>query len=113
MKGNTVRWPLRVESDVTYTPLPPSVHECYKEVTLTADIMFVNAILFFVSLSRKIKFGTIEALDRQTGARLFKAFQSMAQVNHHGGFRIRHCMMGDLLGVQVLIDTASRYEHVG
>ena len=55
--------PLRVESDVTYKPLPPSVHERYKVVTLTADIMFVNAIPFFVSLSRKIKFGTIEALD--------------------------------------------------
>ena len=53
--------PLRVESDAKYTTLPPSEHEHYKDVTLTADIMFVNAIRFFVSLSRKIKFGTIEA----------------------------------------------------
>ena len=56
---------LRVECGVKYTPLPPSVHERLKEVTLTADIMFVNASPFFVSLSRK-KFGTIETFDLQT-----------------------------------------------
>ena len=83
--------------------------------------MFVNAIPFFVPFSRKIKFGSIEALDRQTGERLFKAFQNIAHVYHHGGFRTRHvlmdgqfeCRRGDLLGMQVLLSTTSRDEHVG
>ena len=48
VKGKTVRRrPLQVESDAMHTPLSPSVHERYKEMTLTADIRFVNAIPFF------------------------------------------------------------------
>ena len=67
VKGKTVRRrPLRVECGVTYTPLPSLVQEHYKEINMTADIIFVNAIPCFVSLSRKIEFGTIETLDQQT-----------------------------------------------
>ena len=38
---------VQVKSDVMHTPLSPSVHERYQEMTLTADIRFVNAIPFF------------------------------------------------------------------
>ena len=122
LKGKTVRRnPLKVDTNMTYTPLPPSVHERYQEVTLSADIMYVNKIPFFVTVSRKIKFGTIEALDRQTESRLFKAIQHVARIYHHGGFRVRHvlmdgqfeCLRGVLLGMQALLNTTSRDEHVG
>jgi Reverse transcriptase (RNA-dependent DNA polymerase) len=122
LKGKTVRRsPLKVDTNITYIPLPPSVHERYQEVTLSADIMYVNKVPFFVTVSRKIKFGTIEALDKQTESRLFKAIQNVIRVYHHGGFRVRHvlmdgqfeCLRGALLGMQVLLNTTSRDEHVG
>jgi hypothetical protein len=89
LKGKTMRKnPLRVDTTITHTPLPAAVHERYQEVTLSADIMFVNGIPFFMSLSRKIKFSTVEALDRQTQKRLFQAVQNIARVYHNGGFRL-------------------------
>ena len=67
LKGKTVRRSSRaVDDDIRYRPLPAMVHERYQEVTLCADVMYVNGIPFLVSISRKIKFGTIEVLDRQT-----------------------------------------------
>ena len=66
VKGKTVRRrPLRVECGVTCTIAFIGTRH-YKEINMTADIIFVNAIPYFVSLSRKIEFGTIEALDLQT-----------------------------------------------
>jgi hypothetical protein len=94
LKGKTVRCsPQKVSTDMTYSPLPAVVHERYQEVTLCADIMYVNRIPFFVSISWKIKFGTIEALDSQSQGRLFKAFQNIARIYQQGGFRIRYVLM--------------------
>jgi hypothetical protein len=42
--------------------VPRGIMERYRHVTICADIMFVNQIPFFVTISRNIKFGTIEAL---------------------------------------------------
>ena len=74
-----------------------------------------------MSVSRKIKFGMIEALDSQSQGRLFKAFQNIARIYHRGGFRIRYvlmdgqfdCLEGDMASVQVLLNKTARDEHVG
>jgi hypothetical protein len=122
LKGKTVRrGPPRVDTNNKYTPLSAAVHERYQEVTLCADVMYVNGIAFFVSVSRKIKFGTIEELESQSQARLLKAFQDIARIYHHSGFRIRHalmdgqfgCLEGDLMGMQVLLNKTGNDEHVG
>jgi Cadherin prodomain like len=53
LKGRTVRRnPPRISTDDTYSPLPPSVHERYYDVTLCADIMYVNGIPIFIYLPR-------------------------------------------------------------
>jgi hypothetical protein len=122
LKGKTVcRGPHTVRTDLMYSPLSAVVHERYQEVTLCADIMYVNGIAFFVSISRKIKFGTIEVLDSQSQGHLVKAFQNIARIYHHGGFRVRYvlmdgqfdCLEGDLASMQVLLNKTARDEHVG
>jgi hypothetical protein len=83
--------------------------------------MHVNGIPFFVTISRKIKFGTIEALPNQNQSTLVNSVRSIARIYHRGGFRIRHaltdgafeCMKGDLLGMGINLNTTSRDEHVG
>ena len=85
VKGKTVHHrPLHVESNIMYTPLPPSVHEHDKEVTLMVNTMFVNVIPLFVSLSQKIKFGTMKALDQQYELCFSKMSQINAQFPSHG-----------------------------
>jgi hypothetical protein len=39
----------------------------YENVTLSIDIMFINKIPFFITISRHLHFGTVESItDRQT-----------------------------------------------
>jgi hypothetical protein len=63
LKGRTVRRnPPRISTDDTYSPLPPSVHERYKDVTLCADIMYVNGIPFFISIEMSVLNMTVSGL---------------------------------------------------
>ena len=50
--------PDRVDTDLI--PIPRDLYEIQKFVTSTADVMFVNGISFLATLSRKIRFFTVE-----------------------------------------------------
>jgi hypothetical protein len=43
-------------------PVPNEIIEICCEVTIAIDITFVNKVPFFVTITRNIKFGTMEAL---------------------------------------------------
>jgi hypothetical protein len=50
------------------TPIPKDILSLYCAVTLCIDIMYVNKLPFLVTISRNIKFATIELLrNRQEG----------------------------------------------
>ena len=71
--GKTTRnRPSPVVSDVIL--LPPDILEAHKEVTLSADIFFVNGIAFFTTISQHIKFVTADRLVDQKGPTILKAF---------------------------------------
>jgi hypothetical protein len=64
LKGKTVRQtPLPVK--LSFANVPDSIMARYHNVILGADIMFVNRIPFFVTISRHLQFGTVEALPNQ------------------------------------------------
>ena len=48
-----------------------------KTVFLTADIFFVNRILFFISLSRKMDFTGVSHLKGRTAEIIFDAFKDV------------------------------------
>jgi hypothetical protein len=66
LKGKTVR-KASAPVDLRNVDIPASLitHSQYREVVLAADVMFVNKIPFFVTISRDIKFGTSELLPNQ------------------------------------------------
>lgn len=61
LKGKTVRKPRETVPDAPLY-LPADVHAMYRDVTLCVDIMYVDRIPFLVTISRDLKFGTVEAL---------------------------------------------------
>ena len=64
LKGKTVRkMPRHVLDNID--PVPPEILKLHSGVTLCIDIMFVNKVPFFVTLSRNLKFITVESLQRQ------------------------------------------------
>jgi hypothetical protein len=94
--------------------------ERYRHVTICADIMFVNQIPFFVTISRNIKFGTIEALKNRKHANILQAFKNVKGIYSKRGFKIdmghvdgefEH-MRGDLAGIGMGLNVVSHDEHV-
>jgi hypothetical protein len=61
LKGKTTRQdPLKVR--MVRSMLPVDMFKRNQEVTLCVDIMYINGNPFLASVSRKIKFGTIQEL---------------------------------------------------
>jgi len=71
-----------------FVRIPRELLKLHQEVFLTADIFFVNKIPFFLTLSRKILFMTVNHLANRTVPNIFKAFKEVYQYYLQRGFRI-------------------------
>jgi hypothetical protein len=61
LKGKTTRAaPSKVRPGMA--DIPAEIISDYRDATVCADVMFINKILFLVTISRSIKFGTAEML---------------------------------------------------
>ena len=120
LKGKTTqRSPPIVDSPVI--GVPADVLKQYQKVTLCVDIMYVNKVAMLVSISRKVKFGTIEIIPNNKSAVLMKGLKGILQVYQRRGFHVEMALMdgelghlrGELAGLGVTLNEASRDEHVG
>ena len=85
--GKTVRkTPKAVQA--TYTNIPGTIMSRYRNVTLAGDIMFVNKLPFFVTISRNIRFCTSEFLTNRKSDTIFKAITHVHQTYAKRGFKI-------------------------
>jgi hypothetical protein len=88
LKGKTTRSKsIPVARD--YVKVPMELMNLHEEVFLTTDIFFVNNIPFFLTLSRKICFTTVNHLVDRTIPQIFKAFKEMYQYYLQRGFHIK------------------------
>ena len=60
----------------------------YRDVVQGADIMYVNKIPFFMSISRNIRFATSEVLPNRTTKSILAAIKRIHRVYCQRGFRI-------------------------
>ena len=67
--------------DSPVTTIPASILKRYKKVTLCVDIMYVNRVAMLVSISRNIKFATIEAIPNNKTTMLTKGIKAILQIN--------------------------------
>ena len=87
LKGKTVRRPNPHVS--TYSNgVPPHIMSRHKSVTIGIDIMFVNKIPFLVTISRDMKFGTVEALNNQQITTVADKLKTVINLYSHRGFRV-------------------------
>eukprot|EP00956_Cyclotella_meneghiniana_P038953 scaffold162906_cov46-Cyclotella_meneghiniana.AAC.1 len=117
IRGKTVRQrPHRVRPELIV--LPQQLYERLRDVVLTADVMFVNGLPFFVTLSRDIKLGTLEFLPSRTTDQLHKSLQTVARIYRRGGFLVKMCLMDMEFKkledgtTEVMINTTAAREHV-
>ena len=78
LKGKTTRsTPQVIQSKEI--DLPHDIKELYGDVELSGDIMFINKIIFFISISHKIKFGTAEVLKKPKSSNYRKGNSTCSQ----------------------------------
>ncbi|KAI2502324.1 Reverse transcriptase (RNA-dependent DNA polymerase) [Fragilaria crotonensis] len=119
--GKTVRkTPKAVQA--TYTNIPATIMSRYRKVTLAGDIMFVNKLPFFVTISRNIRFSTSEFLTNRKSDTIFKAITHVHQTYAKRGFHIEVILMdgefdkdglvGDVAELGISINCVAAEEHV-
>jgi hypothetical protein len=105
LKGKTTRSKsIPVARD--YVKVPINLMKLHKEVFLTTDILFVNKIPFFLTLSCKICFTAVNHLGDCTVPQIFKAFKEMYQYYLQRGFHIKTVHAdGDFAPLKPLIES--------
>ena len=92
IKGNTTRSkPKEVVTD--YMEIPKSILESNKNITLSIDIMYVNKIPFVTTISRHVKFTTVEAIQRRTKAQLVKFIKNVVAIYNQRGFKVENALL--------------------
>ena len=93
----------------------------YGEVTLCVDFMYVNKVPLLVTLSRNIKFGTMEAVADRKEATILKCIKGVVTLYRRAGFTVTTALMdgefaplrGGLAELGLRLNETSRDEHVG
>ena len=78
LKGKTTWNPPIIDSPIT--SVPASILKWYQNVMLCIDIMYVNRVAMMISISRNIKFATIEAIPSNKTAILIKGVKAILQI---------------------------------
>jgi hypothetical protein len=119
LKGKFIRrQPDEVETNLI--PLPKSVEDHYKDVTLAVDVMHVNKIPFLVSVSRKIHYGTANAIHSMKIPVMEEAIKSIIKAYETRGFTVKFLIVDiQFRGIKdrnnlegVIVNIVSRDEHV-
>jgi hypothetical protein len=106
----------------TNIAIPATIVSWYRKVTITVDIMKVNKILFIMSISRNIKFGTNKMVPNMKTTTLLDCIKNIKAILLHAkrGFKVTNMMVdgqfetlrGELGDMQITLDTVSKDEHV-
>ena len=119
LKGKTTRrGPPIVDSPVAVDTT--SILEHYGEVTLCVDLMYINKVPLLVTLSRNIKFGTIEAVADRKESMLLKSIKGVISLYRKAGFKVTVALMdgefvplrGGLAELGIPLNETSRDDHV-
>ena len=92
LKGKTTQ-KLPYPIEINYVEVPRELLRLHKDVTLSADIFFVQGQPFFVTLSRKIKFYTLECLSNMKKSSLINACDNMINTYSQCGFKVTTMLM--------------------
>jgi hypothetical protein len=101
--------------------LPPEGMSQYFEVAFCFDIIFVNKLPMFVSISCIVMFSTIQDTRNRSSKILMLGIQMIVKVYHEAGFIIVDPLMdgeskplqGELVEMGICLNTAAPDEHVG
>jgi hypothetical protein len=95
LNGKTTRQQVKGTLAAVANNIPREIMAHYRNITPCIDIIFVNKIPFFMSISRNIRFITGEVLNNRKEATLVKALKRIYGIYRKRGFCIQ-LIIGDL-----------------
>ena len=87
LKGKTVRRNPSGQHGVI-DPVPEQIMRLHNNIHLAGDIFFINNLAFLLTMSRGVRFLTVEFLGSRQIDQIRKSLKSVMQVYHHRGFKI-------------------------
>jgi hypothetical protein len=76
-----------------YVEVPRLLVQNNKVVTMATEVFFVDGTAFLITVSRRIKFVTVEHLQVRTATNLCKHLDRVLQVYARAGFLVRTILM--------------------
>ena len=100
--------------------VPYPILKLYKNIVIEADIMYINGIAFFVTVSRKLHFCTAEMLQNRKSKTIINAVTQVKSLYNSRGFTITDIAMdgefeplsGELADLEMQFNPCARDEHV-
>jgi len=119
LKGKTT-WQAPHKVPETLITIPSSVLEQYQEVTLSVDVMFVNKLPIFITISHHLRFGTAELLSNCRPSTFASCVQHVTAMYKQHGFVVKTILAngkfepirGPLAKMHIGLNCASKGEHV-
>ena len=74
--------------------IPQEILKLHNDLVTGMDIMFVNVLPFFTTISSKIKFTTVEFIPNLKISHLFECYSQVVALYNSRGFKIKH-LLGD------------------
>ena len=105
---------------INYMELPKSILDSNRNITLSIDIMYVNKIPFVTTISRHVKFTTVEVIQKRTKSQLSECIKNVVAIYTQRSFKVNHALLDgefvplrtDLLNMVIVSNFATRNEHV-
>jgi hypothetical protein len=121
LMGKTVRHAAHAMRVPQVSNLPVEVMACYREVTLCADIMFINNVPYLITISQNLRFGTTTKQENKSGKTGMQELLKVLQVYRGRGFAVTMVatnwefdyMRGELAENGATPNEISADEHVG
>ena len=123
LRGKTVRRkPKKVHIPLTIpVGIPDDILAIIKNVTLCADIFYVDQLKFLVSLSRNLHFATVEHIINRKHETILEALTNAINLYKYYEYKVMslltdsefYGLRNQLLTQGVLLNTAAAHEHVG
>ena len=103
IKGKTTKTdPPPVVAD--FVKVPQVILDANQDVTLSADVFFVNKIPFLLTISRHLAFTTVSHLEDQKMSTIFKHFRDVYRLYKNRGFKIILLLVdGEFAALQTLV----------
>jgi hypothetical protein len=123
LRGKTTRRKPKQVNIPSNTPIgiPDDILAVIKNVTLCADIFYVDQLKFLVTLSRNIHFGTVEFIINRKHDTILQSLTNAVNLYKYFKYKVMslltdsefYGLRNQLLHQGVLLNTAAAHEHVG